>query len=210
MRETNQAPTFFGTMVKSLRNSLFLIIAALLLTACPKKQGPTPSGNATGGGIPAERINGEFIPDGDGSGDWGMDGGDLADLGRDSGDMIANGMYGEYTMVENVLPSVFFGFDSSAISGTERSKLQQAANYLADNPNEKLLLEGHCDWYGTAEYNLALGDRRAISARDYLITLGVQADRVETLSKGSLESTGGLSKTESSQDRRADVIVLRK
>lgn len=210
MRETNQAPTFFGTMVKSLRNSLFLIIAALLLTACPKKQGPTPSGNATGGGIPAERINGEFIPDGDGSGDWGMDGGDLADLGRDSGDMIANGMYGEYTMVENVLPSVFFGFDSSAISGTERSKLQQAANYLADNPDEKLLLEGHCDWYGTAEYNLALGDRRAISARDYLITLGVQADRVETLSKGSLESTGGPSKTESSQDRRADVIVLRK
>lgn len=196
-------------MVKSLRNSLFLIIAALLLTACPKKQGPTPSGNSTGGGIPAERVDGDFIPDNMDGFNAGLDD-DLTGLGRDSGDMIGNGMYGEYTMVENVLPSVFFGFDSSAISGTERSKLQEAANYLADNPAEKLLLEGHCDWYGTAEYNLALGDRRAISARDYLITLGVQADRVETLSKGSLESTGGLSKTESSQDRRADVIVLRK
>ena len=210
MRETNQAPTFLHTMVKSLRNSLFLIIAALLLTACPKKQGPTPSGNSLGGGIPAERVDGDFVPDGEYGGiDAGLGFNDYL-VGRDSGDIIDGGMYGEYTMMEGLLPSVYFGFDSSAISGAERGKLQQAADYLANNPDQKLLLEGHCDWYGTAEYNLALGDRRANSARDYLITLGVQADRVETLSKGSLESTGGLSKTESAQDRRADVIVLKK
>lgn len=209
MRETNQAPTFFDTMVKSLRNSLFLIIAALLLTACPKKQGPTPSGRGLGnGGIPAERL--DLIPGGDGSDDWGNSD-DLSGFERDSDAGFGeDGTWNGYDMVEGVLPSVYFGFDSSAISGAERSKLQEAANYLADNPGEKLLLEGHCDWYGTAEYNLALGDRRANSARDYLITLGVQADRVETLSKGSLESTGGLSKTESAQDRRADVIVLKK
>ena len=79
---------------------------------------------------------------------------------------------------------------------------------MLDNPARGLLLEGRCDWYGTAEYNLALGDRRAASARDYLITLGIEPSRLEILSKGSLDASPGLSKIESAQDRRADLIVL--
>jgi peptidoglycan-associated lipoprotein len=126
------------------------------------------------------------------------------------GDGIGGGKFGDFTMVEGVLPSVYFGFDSSSIAAAERSKLQQAADYLEANPSYHLLIEGHCDWYGTSEYNLALGDRRASSASDYLGTLGITPLRIEKLSKGSLEATSGLSKSESSQDRRADLILLQR
>ena len=103
---------------------------------------------------------------------------------------------------------MFFGFDSSSISASERSKLQEAADYLMANPSDNLLIEGHCDWYGTTEYNLALGDRRANSAKEFLITLGISPDRIETLSKGSLEAVSGLSKAEAALDRTAKLIVL--
>ena len=63
--------------------------------------------------------------------------------------------------VRGVLQPVYFAFDSSAIKAAERPKLQAAKDYLDKNPGYRLLLEGHCDWRGTAEYNLSLGDRRA-------------------------------------------------
>lgn len=143
-------------------------------------------------------------------GDWGPDAAGLEPRteGIDGGVYTdANGK--QWKMVEGQLPSVYFGFDSSSIAANERAKLQQAADHLRQNPSNALLIEGHCDWYGTAEYNLALGDRRANSAHDYLITLGISSERVETLSKGSLESTSGLSKPQASQDRRADLIILK-
>lgn len=115
--------------------------------------------------------------------------------------------YNGRAMVRNILQDVYFGFDSSSISTSERSKLQEVANYLVANPNHGLLIEGYCDWYGTEEYNLALGDRRANSARDYLATLGIDPKRIETLSKGSLEATRGLSKSESGKDRH-DVFII--
>lgn len=128
---------------------------------------------------------------------------------RDPGEGLgADGTFNGKQMVPGILPSVYFGFDSSAINASERSKLQEAADYLAQNPGDDLLIQGFCDWYGTAEYNLALGDRRAGSARDFLITLGVSPERVETLSKGSLEAVSGLSKEEAAQDRRAELIIL--
>ena len=123
---------------------------------------------------------------------------------------IENGMYENFTMVEGVLPSIYFDFDSSSVAASERSKLQEAADYLEQNSGYHILVEGHCDWYGTSEYNLALGDRRANSISDYLGTLGITPLRVEKLSKGSLEATSGLSKSQSSQDRRADLILLKK
>lgn len=151
-------------------------------------------------------FGGDFIPDSALDGDWGDAGG--LEL-RGANDGIGNGMYNGREMIEGVLPSVYFGFDSSAISASERSKLQQAADYLQANPSMGLLVEGHCDWYGTAEYNLALGDRRAESVSNYLGTLGITPLRVDKLSKGDLEATSGLSKTESSRDRRADLILLK-
>ena len=121
--------------------------------------------------------------------------------GRDGGFDLDGQMRG-------VLQDVYFDFDSSSIKGTERSKLEEAAQYLRDNPNHRILLEGHCDWRGTAEYNLGLGDRRANAALKYLTSLGVSATRVETLSKGSLEAVKNADKGTAAKDRRVEIIVI--
>lgn len=195
-------------MNKSARIFFTLLLALCLLPACTPKQAPTQVGNATGGDstLSATDGMGDLIPSGSGNDNWGLDGGDL----EARGDTMGGGKYGDFTMVPGILPSVYFGFDSSSIGASERGKLQQAADYLEQNPGYHLLIEGHCDWYGTSEYNLALGDRRAASVSDYLGTLGITPLRIEKLSKGSLEAVGGLSKSESSQDRRADLILLKK
>lgn len=159
-------------------------------------QPPTPTDVSWPG------ANSGIIPSGVES-EWGLDPRDL-----NGGIDAASKTYNGRTMVEGILEDVYFNFDSYAISASERPKLQQAADYLSANPTDGLLIEGHCDWYGTEDYNLALGDRRAKSARDYLITLGINANRLQTLSKGSLEATTGLSKSESRQDRRSELIVL--
>ena len=191
----------FSRMHQSIRPFFVLILAILLLPACARKQAPSPTGGTDGGitGRPTD-FGGDYIPD------IILDYGPGADgLEVRNGDDMFNGR----EMVEGVLPSVYFGFDSSSVGADQRAKLQEAADYLAANPSLGLLVEGHCDWYGTAEYNLALGDRRSASVSEYLDTLGVGSDRIEKLSKGSLESTSGLAKSKSSQDRRADLILLK-
>jgi peptidoglycan-associated lipoprotein len=70
------------------------------------------------------------------------------------------------------------------------------------------LLEGHCDWRGTAEYNLGLGDRRANAAKKYLLSLGVAADRLESVSKGSLEASKNADDATMAKDRRVDLVVV--
>ncbi|MGJ8653926.1 MAG: OmpA family protein [Opitutaceae bacterium] len=197
-------------MFKTAQIFITLLIAALLLPACTRKQAPTPSDRIGNGMGDSDRtgLEGDFIPAHGLGSDYGLGAEGLESRGSD-GSGISNGMYNGREMVEGVIPSVYFGFDSSSISTTERSKLQQAADHLRDNPSDGLLLEGHCDWYGTADYNIALGERRAMSAKDYITTLGISPSRVETLSKGSLESTAGLSKGDSAEDRRADVIILK-
>ncbi len=108
----------------------------------------------------------------------------------------------------NLLPPVYFEFDSSFIPDGERPKLQQAAQYLRNNPGQNLVIEGHCDWRGTSEYNLALGDRRARSVQDYLAQLGLSRDRMETVSKGDLEAIVEASESQMAEDRRAALIVI--
>jgi peptidoglycan-associated lipoprotein len=192
-------------MQKYVRILLILLSTTLLFSGCTRKQAPTPSG----GGVTGSQsdFGGDFVPESGLGGDFGL-GAEGLEL-RGGADGISNGMYNGREMVEGVLPPVYFGFDSSAISASERGKLQQAADYLEENPSMGLLVEGHCDWYGTAEYNLALGDRRAESVSNYLGTLGITPLRVDKLSKGSLEATSGLSKAQASEDRRADLILLK-
>ena len=184
-------------MINTVRILLALILAVFALSGCSNKQAPSQYSDGVG-----NLGDMDFIPDGDP-----FDGSLQA---RDEGDDIGNDKYGDFTMVGGVLPSVYFGFDSSSVGPSERSKLQQAAEYLEQNSEHHLLVEGHCDWHGTSEYNLVLGDRRANSIGDYLDTLGITPERIEKLSKGSLEATSGLSRELSSQNRRADLIVLKK
>ena len=85
------------------------------------------------------------------------------------------------------LDDVFFDFDKSELSAAARASLQKDADWLRKWPSTKVTVEGHADARGTNEYNLALGERRAASIRDYLATLGVVVARVGVVSKGEEE-----------------------
>ena len=78
---------------------------------------------------------------------------------------------------------VLFDYDSARVRPSEVSKIDAVAAYLKSNPG-KLVIEGHCDERGTAEYNRALGERRALAARGELINLGIDASRISTISYG--------------------------
>lgn len=82
------------------------------------------------------------------------------------------------------LKNIYFGFDSSELTSASKQTLKENADYLAKVPGSKVILEGHCDERGTDEYNLALGERRARSAFEYLRSLGVSRDRMSTVSYG--------------------------
>lgn len=93
-------------------------------------------------------------------------------------------------------PNVYFDFDKSDLRSEAREQLARNAEFLKEHPNLGVTVEGHCDERGTNEYNLALGQRRATTAKDYLMSLGVAADRLKTISYGEerpvcTESTEG-------------------
>ena len=79
---------------------------------------------------------------------------------------------------------VYFGFDASNLAPSELAKIEAVAQHLKDNADRVVIVEGNCDERGSNEYNLSLGDQRAISIRDYIATLGVAAGRMQTKSYG--------------------------
>ena len=85
---------------------------------------------------------------------------------------------------EKPLTDAFFDLDSSDIRGDSTQALQKDADWMKRWTSTKVTIEGHCDSRGSSEYNLALGDRRAKAVRDYLVSLGIGADRVQIVSKG--------------------------
>lgn len=82
------------------------------------------------------------------------------------------------------LKDVFFDYDRSVVRNDQKAALNDNAGWLKANTGAKLLIEGHCDERGTAEYNLALGERRAKAVKDYLVGAGVAPDRISTISYG--------------------------
>jgi peptidoglycan-associated lipoprotein len=99
---------------------------------------------------------------------------------------------------------VYFDFDSAQVNPGERSKLEAVAEFLRTSTTVGLVVEGHCDERGSNEYNLALGERRALAIRAYLVGLGVDASRMQTKSLGE-EQPVALGHDEASwgQNRRA-------
>jgi peptidoglycan-associated lipoprotein len=85
---------------------------------------------------------------------------------------------------EKVLGDALFDLDSQAIRDDAKPALQKDADWLRRWPSTKVLVEGHADERGSAEYNLALGERRASALRDYLVNLGITNDRIQVVSKG--------------------------
>ena len=105
--------------------------------------------------------------------------------------------------------TVYFDYDKSAIKGSEQAKLEDVANYLKGNPQAAVRVEGNCDERGTEEYNRALGERRALSAREYLVSLGIEASRVDTLTKGEDNPADpGHNEQAWKKNRRDEFVVL--
>lgn len=109
------------------------------------------------------------------------------------------------------LQTVFFGFDSSTLDSSAKETMKGNADFLKANAQVDIQVEGHCDERGGRQYNLALGERRAKSIRDYLVALGVEAKRVTTVSYGNERPLSeGHDESAWSKNRRANFVVTAK
>ena len=128
---------------KNLKNTLLIIFATLILSACSTAK---KSGN----------IDGDVY------------------TGKETVKFLASG----------VPDRVFFATNKSSLTTAARETLRKQATYLRKNKNLNVTIEGHADERGTREYNLALGERRANAARDYLMTYGISGKRISVISYG--------------------------
>ena len=189
-------------MNRTLLGLIFVLPLLGCLSGCAGKViNPTPDetivGSATGS-RPNWVVPGDYSDYGSSHG-TDLGGLTLRDVDATQGDRI-----------EGIVPAVYFDYDQYFVRPNERAKINQAAEHLLANPSDNLVLEGRCDHRGTTEYNLALGDRRANSVMKYLIQLGVDGERISTLSRGDLDATEGASEEQMQQDRRADFVIVRR
>jgi peptidoglycan-associated lipoprotein len=109
------------------------------------------------------------------------------------------------------LKPAFFEYDSSELTPEAQAVLNENAATLKRYPSWTVTIEGHCDERGTAEYNLALGERRAVTARAYLVSLGISADRLRIVSYGKeFPFDAGHDETSFSKNRRAHFVITAK
>lgn len=104
---------------------------------------------------------------------------------------------------------VYFGFDASQLAPTELAKVEAVAQHLQAKPDRVVIIEGNCDERGSNEYNLSLGELRAIAIRDYLVSLGIAAQRVQTKSYGEEKpAIAGHNEGAWSKNRRGEFAVF--
>ena len=169
----------------------FLISALLVLfvTACATK--PKDSADSSGSGS---------------SGSDSSISEDEGNITETSGSGIVSGS--QEDLIVNVGDRVFFGYDSSELDSDALELLQDQVAWLKQNSNVSVTIEGHCDERGTREYNLALGEKRAQAVKNYLIGLGINPDRVSTISYGKERpAVVGSNDGAWTQNRRSVTIV---
>ena len=126
-----------------------------------------------------------------------------------SGDVYTGKDTVEY-LASGVKDRVFFATNSSSLTTASRDTLRKQANYLRKNKDLNVVLEGHADERGTREYNLALGEKRANSAKDYLMTYGISGKRVSVISYGKEKPVNSASTPLAwSQNRRSVTIKVK-
>lgn len=108
------------------------------------------------------------------------------------------------------LNSIYFDFDDSTLRSDAKSQLREAAKALRDQSKLRIEVQGHCDERGAEEYNLALGQRRAQSAKRYLVDLGIRSSRIETKTFGeTLPAVRGHDESAWARNRRDEFVVVR-
>ena len=188
--------------IRTVSSTAALLLLTLFAAACHKKVAPVtrpmppPIAGAQPGrppappdpvaeptGVPAEPVRDDAITSAS-----------LDDLNRSS-----------------PLQPLFFELDSSDVSAPGQAVLNADAALLKKYPSWNVTIEGHCDERGTAEYNLALGERRAVAARAYLVSLGISADRLRTVSYGKeFPFDPGHDESAFSKNRRAHFVITAK
>jgi peptidoglycan-associated lipoprotein len=110
----------------------------------------------------------------------------LSELNANQDETLPNRPNHQWTPIPGkTLPTVYFAFDQSSVGTSQIPKLEATANYLKQHQDVGVIIEGNCDERGSAEYNIGLGEKRALAVRDYLDQLGVPANRMQTISYGS-------------------------
>jgi peptidoglycan-associated lipoprotein len=113
------------------------------------------------------------------------------------------------SQLQSALEKIYFDFDSASLSESARGTLTKNAEALMKASSAKIRIEGNCDDRGSAEYNMALGERRAKSAQQYLGTLGVKTDRISTISYGKEKpAVQGSDESAWAKNRRDEFIVV--
>lgn len=192
--------------------TLGLAVTCLVATGCKKKPGymtdlpaKNPASRTAGG--PTAPPPGRPLPLGDETG-----GTEVRPLNPD--DPIPPTARGKYEgWIEDATvfaaDSVHFAFDSATVRNNDRANLENVATYLKAHAVNAVRVEGNCDKRGTEEYNRALGERRALAAREELVRLGIAPDRIETISYGE-DRPADPAENEAAyaKNRRADFILL--
>ena len=158
------------TLSKILKNTLLVIIASFILTACATTKKVSTTG----------QMQGDVY------------------IGTDTVEYLASG----------VPDRVFFATNESILTTRSRDTLRKQATWLRKNPEVSVVVEGHADERGTREYNLALGERRASSVKNYLVSLGIDENRISIISYGKEKpSVSGHNDWAWSQNRTAITII---
>ena len=181
---------------------ILALVAPLVLQACGGKKRPpavaTGGGTSPYGGRPTEAP---FPVD---------SGPDVQPIGNDNTTGSEFEASDPVTGEGGPLEDIHFPFDQATLTDEARGTLEKHALWLQNHREAKVVVEGHCDERGTAEYNLALGDKRARAARDYLLSLGVAADRLTGVSYGKEKPLDPASSEEAwGKNRRAHFSVSR-
>jgi len=157
------------TLSKIFKNTLLVLTACIVLSACAtKKEVETQTTTTTEAKTETTETKAEAIE---------------PIAGQMQGD-VYTGMDSVGYLAEGVKDRVFFATNESILTTASRETLRAQAAWLRKNPDVTVVVEGHADERGTREYNLALGERRANAAKDYLMTYGVSSDRITVLSYG--------------------------
>jgi len=173
-----------------LKSLTYLTVALFLLAACETVTTDEGGGQGTGE-LKVKRHGGKLI---------------TKPRAPATGFTITPGSGRDF--VVNVGDRVFFGYDKSNVSADGRTQLEKQAAWLKRFGNVNVVIEGHADERGTREYNLGLGERRANSAKDFLIAIGISPNRIKVISYGK-ERPAALGHNEASwrQNRRAVTVV---
>ena len=177
-----------------------IALSMFFLTACDSMDGPSPLDTRASGS--ANELNPDNLPGDSSMADAGLPGRGINDMGGFDPDNIKP---------EDIVETIYFGFDQYAVAAGEREKIKKAADFYASNPDFKVVLVGHTDWYGTEEYNLALSDKRGAAVLAYLADLGIPGARAEIVARGKNNATPNVAKNspQAKQDRRVDIIRIR-